>query len=187
MIAMARKYAPNAKVGLHASSWATRMDVLQNRDAAFNVTAEAHKVADFLLKLGAADGDFIVLDALDRDAGYYETQGRRAWWDATNATLPHFHQAFAWARALSERLGKPNFWWQLPVGHMGLPNVTTQWRDNRVDYFFAHTAEVAAAHGVGFAFGAGAGGQTTPETDLGNLVGKVQAYKLAGGQPPCAP
>jgi hypothetical protein len=70
---------------------------------------------------------------------------------------------------------------------MGLPNRTDAWRDNRVDYFFAHTAELAAAHTVGFAFGAGAGGQTTPESDNGNLLGKVRAYKQAGGQAACVP
>lgn len=186
MIAMVRKYAPNAKVGLHASAWATRIDVSQNKDAAFDVVAEANKVADFLKDVGAAEGDFIVVEASDRDAGYYETQGRQSWWDATDTTLPHFRQAFTWVRALSERLGKPNFWWQLPVGNMALPNRTNQWRDNRVDYFFAHTSELATAHGVGFAFGAGAGGQTTPETDNGNLVAKVRAYQQAGGQTACA-
>lgn len=186
MIAMVRKYAPNAKVGLHASAWATRIAATQNRSASFDVAGEARKVADFLAQLGAAEGDFIVVEASDRDAGYYDTQDRQSWWDDTNTTLPHFHQAFTWVRALSERLGKPNFWWQLPVGHMGLPNVPKQWRDNRVDYFFAHTAEIAAAHGVGFAFGAGAEGQTTPETDNGHFTNKVRGYVQSGGQPPCA-
>jgi hypothetical protein len=185
MIAMVRKYAPNAKVGLHASAWATRFDVSLNRHAAFDVVAEANKVADFLKDVGAAEGDFIVVEASDRDAGYYETQGSQSWWDATDTTLPHFRQAFTWVRALSERLGKPNFWWQLPVGNMALPNRANQWRDNRVDSFFARTSEIAAAHGVGFAFGAGAGGQTTPETDNGNLVAKVRAYAQAGGQSAC--
>ena len=189
MIAMARKYAPNAKVGLHASPWSTRIDVYLNTQASFDVAGEARKVADFLLKLGAADTDFIVVEAADRDAGWYEVnQNEDTWWDASNATLPHFRQAFAWARALSERLNKPNFWWQLPVGNPALPNSGEQWKDNRVDYFFAHTAELAAAHSVGFAFGAGLDGETTtPESDNGNLVTRVRAYKQAGGQRLCTP
>ncbi len=188
MVAMVRKYAPNAKVGLHASPWATRMDVYLNTQTSFDVAGEARKVADFLLKLGAADTDFIVIEASDRDAGWYEVnQGEDTWWDATNATLPHFRQAITWARALSERLNKPNFWWQLPVGNMNLPNSGSSWRDNRVDYFFSHTAELAAAHSVGFAFGAGVGGTTTPESDNGNLVSRVRSYKQAGGQRLCNP
>ncbi|NMO22980.1 hypothetical protein HPC49_45670 [Pyxidicoccus fallax] len=189
MIAMARKYAPNAKVGLHASPWATRIDVYLNTNASFDVAGEARKVADFLLKLGAADTDFIAVEAADRDAGWYEVnRGEDTWWDATNATRPNFHQAFAWAKALSERLNKPNFWWQLPVGNMNMPNSDDRWRDNRVDYFFTHTAEVAAAHSVGFAFGSGTEDSTTkPEEDGGNLVNRVRAYKNAGGQRLCNP
>jgi hypothetical protein len=187
MIAMARKYAPNAKVSLHASAWATRFDVMGNTHASLDVEGEARKVADFLVSVGAGDSDLIVVDAADRDAGFYQSQGRDTWWDTDNATLPHFRQAFTWARALSERMNKPNLWWQLPVGNMSLPNVNTAWRDNRVDYFFAHTAEVAAARSVGFSFGAGEGRQTTPETDTGNLVRRVRAYKQGGGQSPCVP
>ncbi|MBZ4416278.1 hypothetical protein K8638_07260 [Myxococcus sp. RHST-1-4] len=187
MVAMARKYAPNAKVGLHASPWSTRIDVYLNTQASFDVAGEARKVADFLLKLGAADTDFIVVEASDRDAGWYEVmRGEDTWWDATNATRPNFQQAFTWVRAISERLNKPNFWWQLPVGNPNLPNSGTSWRDNRVDYYFTHTSELAAAHSVGFAFGAGNGETTTPESDNGNLVNRVRAYKQAGGQRLCA-
>jgi hypothetical protein len=187
MIAMVRKYAPNAKVGLHASAWASGPDVNINTNPALDIVAEANKVGAFLAACGAADGDYVVVEASDRDAGYYSSIGQNKWWDATNATLPSFNQHFAWAKALAEKVGRPLLWWQLPVGNMSLPNVTTQWHDNRVDYFFSHTQQVAGAHGVGMAFGAGAGGQTTPSTDNGNLVAKVTAYAAAGGQPPICP
>ncbi len=185
MVAMARKYAPNAKVGLHASPWSTRTDVFLNTNASYDVEGDAQKVADYLLALGAAETDFVTVEASDRDAGFYESNGESVWWDADNTTLPHFQQAFRWVRAVSERMNKPNVWWQLPVGNMNLPNAERRWRDNRVDYFFSHTAELAAAHSAAFLFGAGEGRQTTPETDDGNLLAKVQTYKQAGGQPPC--
>jgi hypothetical protein len=35
------------------------------------------------------------------------------------------------------------------------------------------------------AFGAGAGEQTTPETDSGYLISKTKAYVTAGGQSLC--
>jgi hypothetical protein len=187
MIAMVRKYAPNAKVGLHASGWGTNMDVLQNTSATFDVAGEARKLAAFVTECGATDGDFITVEASDRDAGYYQSIGKMVWWDATNATLPNFHQDFAWATALTEALGKPALWWQIPLGNMQLGNVNNQWKDNRVDYYFAHMNEVAAAHGVGVAYGAGAGGQTTPETDNGNFVTKVKAYEQSGGTKLCGP
>ena len=184
-IAMARKYAPNARIGLHGSGWGTRADVLGNSSPSLDVVGEARKLGRFLEECGAAEGDFVVVDASDRDAGWYQTQGRNSWWDATNATIPNFHQAFQWASALAEQVGKPVLWWQLPVGNMGLSDTTGHWKDNRVDYFFAHPDEVAAAHGIGMAFGAGATGQTTPSTDNGNLIAKAQAYAAAGGQALC--
>jgi hypothetical protein len=179
MIAMVRKYAPNAKVGLHASAWSTNIDVAMNTDPKLDVAAQAQKTANFLIAAGS-DADFVTVEASDRDAGYYQSIGRMAWWDDTNTKLPTFHQAFAWAKAVAETANKPLLWWQLPVGNMMLPNTNNAWKDNRVDYFFAHTQELADIHSIGFAFGAGAGGQTTPETDGGNLIAKVKAY---GGAP----
>jgi hypothetical protein len=179
LIAMTRKYAVNARVGLHASGWGTNMDVLSNTSASFDVVGEATKLGKFLIALGAAEGDFIVADMSDRDAGFYEQQGRASWWDATNATLPNFHQAFAWAKAVSDTVGKPIIWWQIPVGNAAQNNTTNHFKDNRVDYLFAHLQEVAASNGVGVFFGAGEGQQTTPETDGGNLVAKVKAYAAA--------
>jgi hypothetical protein len=147
---------------------------------------EAQKVADWLLACGGAESDFVVVDPLDRDAGYYETVlHRNTWWDASDRTLPHFAQAFRWAKALSERMQKPNLWWQIPVGNMGLPNTNQAYRDNRVETLFARTQEVAQAHGFGLAFGAGEEHQTTPETDRGMLYARTNALHAAGGQPPC--
>ena len=186
MIAMVRKYAPNAKVGLHASPWGSKIDVIQNRDALLNVEAETYKVADFMRECGAASGDFIVVEASDRDAQYFQViKGLDRWWDASNASLPHFKQGFRWARAMSERLALPNLWWQLPVGNMSLPGYDERWKDNRLDYFFDHPEEIAANHGIGMIFGAGEKGQTDPATDLGHLVNRVNAHFITGGQPVC--
>jgi len=185
MIAMVRKYAPNARVGLHASAWSTNMDVAGNTNPSFDIAGEAKKTAAFLVQCGADKSDFITVEASDRDAGYYSSIGKNTWWDDTNAKLPNFHQDFAWLTALAEAANKPLVDWQLPVGNMSLPNTNNAWHDNRVDYFFAHPAELAATHMIGFAFGAGAGGQTTPETDMGNLIAKTKAYASGGGQRLC--
>jgi hypothetical protein len=185
MIAMVRKYAGSAKVGLHASPWGTGRDTVSNRDPATDVVAEAVKLADFLGACGAAEGDFVVVDAADRDAGYELSLGKQTFWDVSNAALPNFHQAFRWAHALTQRLGKPALWWQLPLGNMAQANTVTHWQDNRVDYFFGHTDEVAATNAFGMVFGAGDEKQTTPSTDGNNLVAKVRALAAAGGQAVC--
>jgi hypothetical protein len=118
-----------------------------------------------------------VADMSDRDAGT-----RANGFDATNATLPSFHQALAWARGVAEAVGKPVLWWQIPLGNPSLPPAN---QDNRVDYLLTHVGEVAAAHGVGLAFGAGADGQATPSTDGGNFASRASAYYAAGSAPLC--
>ena len=182
MIAMVRKYAPNALVGLHASAWSTNTDVSLNTSASLDVAGQAKKTAAFLAACGESGADLVIVEASDRDAGYYQSQGKDTFWDATNATLPDFHQDFAWVTALTEALGKPALYWQIPLGNANQNNTTNHWKDNRVDYFFAHPDELAAAHAIGAAFGAGDGNQTLPETDGGNLVAKMKAYVAAGGQ-----
>jgi hypothetical protein len=64
-------------------------------------------------------------------------------------------------------------------------NTSNHWKDNRVDSFYAHGAELSAAQVAGVLYGAGASNQTTPESDGGNLVAKQKAYVAAGGQPLC--
>lgn len=187
MIAMVRKYAPNARVGLHASGWGTKIDVLLNRNVSLDVAGEGMKLGRFLLDCGAALGDFVVADMSDRDAGWYQAQlpPRDTWWDETNAALPDFQQAFAWAKAVSLEVGRPVLWWQIPVGNMSLPNATGAWQDNRVDYLLTHPGEVAASGGFALAFGAGAAGQTTPSSDGGNLVARTNAYAASSGAALC--
>lgn len=181
MIHMARMYAPNAKVGLHASGWGTKLDVLGNTDAALDVAGEARKTAAFLVACGAAQSDFVAVDASDRDAAYYTSIGRDTWWDATNATLPDFTQAFAWSRALADAVGRPVIWWQTPVGNMSLNDTTNHWQDNRVDYFFDHPDQVVGSGAFAIAFGAGDGNQTSPDTDDGHLSARVSQYVRSGG------
>jgi hypothetical protein len=185
MIAMVRTYAPHALVALHASAWGTNFDAAMNTDPSLDVAAVAQKTAAFLAACGETGADFVVVETSDRDAGYYQSIGRNAWWDATNTKLPTFHQDFAYVKALTEALSKPALYWQTPLGNMSQNNTTNHWQDNRVDYFFGHMSELAAAHAVGAAFGAGAGDQTTPESDGGNFVAKAKAYYAAGGQALC--
>ena len=178
-LAMVRKYAPNAKVGLHGSAWAPGIDALLNKDSSVDIAGEARKLGAFLKAVGADRGDFVTVDASDRDAGFYAASGRQTFWDPQNQTLPHFHQAFTWAGALAVSLQLPVIFWQVPVGNAAQGNQADHWKDNRVDYFFAHTDELVASHVAGAFFGAGARGQTTPESDGGNLIAKMRVYAAA--------
>jgi hypothetical protein len=198
LISMVRKYAPNALVGLSSSAW----NVASNTNKSVDVTTDAKAVAAFLAACGQSSADFVVVETSDRDAGYYQlVKGTNSWWDATDTTLPNYAQDLAWVKALTEALGTPALYWQTPIGNASQNNTTDHYQDNRVDYFFggsaagvesaapttvpAHWSALAAAHVIGVAFGAGAGEQTTPETDGGYLISKTKTYVSAGGQPLC--
>jgi hypothetical protein len=166
MITMARKYAPNAAVGLHASPWN------------FGTQGDAEVLAKFMNTLGAGEGDFIVTDPSDRDAGYYETvqnQSWRWWNDQSFATY------LAWSKTLAEAVGKPTIMWQIPIGNSKQNNTQNHYKDNRVELLFKNIDAVAAAHVVGLMFGAGDWTQTGIDTDGGMLIEKTTNYFNAGG------
>ncbi len=89
---------------------------------------------------------------------------------------PSFAQAIEWVEALGNGLDLAPLWWQVPYGHLGLPNVCDQYEDNRVDYVFDHPERFAAGGALGVAFGAGATCMTTPATDGGHFVTRAAEY-----------
>lgn len=171
LLNLARKYAPKAAIGFPPTSWGG---------------TTLASVISFMNQLGTAGGDFLVMQTLDRDAGCLEqgdltpttaqadcVRGQGDWyWDETNQTHPNFEDNFAMATAFHDGIGGlPVVWWQTPFG---VPSTTPggtagHYRDNRVDYFLKHPAELVAAGGLAVVFGAGAENQTTPATDGGQF------------------
>ena len=168
-IKLARKYAPKAVLGFHASEWG----------------GSPGEIVAFFNAIGAKDTDMIVMDMLDRDAGCFEAakdpncqrQGS-FYWDETNTTTPNFHEYLSYAKQVSDGLNKPILWWQVPFGvPSDKPGGTpTHYRDNRVKYIFSHIDEFVAAGGLGVTFGVGAGNQTDWKTDGGQFTKAVAAY-----------
>jgi hypothetical protein len=175
MIAMARKYAPKAYVGLSPSAWGGDSDA---------------QVVAFMNALGAQNADMIVEQTWDRDAGCFEISpqpsdcargGSGYYWDESNTTHPNFQDHLVQVQAYHAGIGNlPVIWWQTP---MGVPSSTPggsvgHYRDNKVHYFLTHPAELTAVGGLGVVFGAGDGNQTVPTTDGGqfqNLSGQYRA------------
>jgi hypothetical protein len=197
VIAIARNHAPEVRLAFHLSSWANSYDADANTDPSHDVKADADADAAFLLACGAAATDFFTLDTDDHDGAYNNDI-----WDATNTTLPDFTQALTFAGEAATKLKLPAMWWQTPYGNANSPgtgpsdcaacnpganactcadpSTNLGYKDNRVDYFFAHPAEFAAAHGFAIAFGAGNACQTDAYSDGGNFVSKSRAY-FSGG------
>ncbi|MFC5908115.1 RICIN domain-containing protein [Streptacidiphilus monticola] len=165
MIAMGHRYAPHTAVGLHLSCF----DWQQNTPQC--VTDYAH--------LGAKNADFLVSDVSDRDAGWYAQPahgGLDNFWTDQKAA-----ERLAFYRTMAESVGKPVVLWQIPVGNMAQNNTLNHYKDDKVDWFFAHMDQVAKAHIAGLLFGPGQQEQTTVETDGGNLIRKTIAYHNSGG------
>lgn len=170
LMKLARKYAPKAAIGFTPSSWGGP-----------TITS----VVSFMNQLGTDQADLIVTQTTDRDAGCREqyvltpattqsdcsaSAGQTWYWDETNRTHPNFQDNFAIALAYHNGLGGlPVLWWQTPFGApSNTPGGTLgHFRDNKVDYFLKHPAELVAVGGLGVVFGAGAENQTTPSTDGG--------------------
>ncbi|MFM2244267.1 MAG: hypothetical protein RL071_341 [Pseudomonadota bacterium] len=172
LVRKARARSPGTRLGLHASTWA----------------AAPAEVAAFLNGVGARDTDLLVVETLDRDAGCFEARAPDCvredgpwYWDADERSPPHLGDHLDKIRALHEGTGLPILWWQTPLGVPaeapgGSPGA---YRDNRVPIFFAHTARLVEAGGVGILFGAGWEQQTTVETDGGQLKAAAEAYLAA--------
>jgi hypothetical protein len=190
LVLMARTIAPDVRVGFHASSWGAWFDEL---DPNADVEGAARAVGAFLRSLGADLTDFVAVETLDRDAGFWETGGGgqtcsttdgprgAVYWDATNTTLPNFATHLRWVGALTDELQRPAIWWQTPLG---VPSDTCggtseHYRDNRVRYFFDHIDELVDAGGAGMTFGTGAGEQTNLATDGDQLKNAATAYMAA--------
>jgi len=187
MIGMARALAPNATVGLHASGWAPTYDCFDNTTCP-DPAAEGARSGAWLRAAGADAGDFVASDMSDRDAGWYAAQcapADAACREVHGWTSANFDRTFAWARAAAEQVGRPVLWWQTPVGNSLQDDTTGHWKDDRVETLFARMGDLAAAHGAGVAFGAGASGQTTPETDGGLLASSTALYAAGGGARAC--
>ena len=190
VVAIGRAVAPSARIGFHASMWGSYYDVL---DPAADIEASGAAVGAFLVSVGADATDFVTVETLDRDAGFWETNGGGAtcsitngsrgpvYWDETTAALPNFSQHLRWVKALTARVGLPALEWQTPLGR---PSTTCggsneHWRDNRVHYFFGHVPELIEAGVAGMTFGTGAGGQTNLGTDGDQLKAAATAYRAA--------
>ncbi len=190
MVALGRTVSPTTQIGFHASSWGSYYDPL---DPNAKIEDSGIAVARLLRSVGADGTDFVSVETLDRDAGFWETSGGGAtcsinggsrgafYWDEENVRLPNFSQHLRWVKALTGELQRPALEWQTPLG---LPATTCggnneHWRDNRVHYFFAHVHDLVDAGIAGMTFGTGAGGQTNLDTDGDQLKSRAQAYLAA--------
>lgn len=174
LVNMARSLAPKAYVGFPPSTFPDL----------------AATEANYMKLVGAGRADFAVIQTADRDSGCFEAKytadgagcdranGLAYTWDASNRTLPNFTSHFAQARLYFESIQLPLIWWQTPMGVLSTTAGGTpgNFRDNKLDYFLTHTAELVAAGGVGVVFSPGHTSQTNLNTDRGQFKRLSEPY-----------
>ncbi len=167
LISMAKKYAPNTKVGLAASCWNIAME------------GGIDTCAQFYKNLGAGKGDYIGIGAADRDAAWAQIvkKDNSYWWDDAG-----FWRFLKYAKTMSETNNTtPIVVWQIPLGNWAQNNTKNHYQDNKVQYLFDNIYRVADAHIVALLFGDGHGEQTNINTDGGYLAKRTLEYYNKGG------
>ncbi len=177
-------YAPNVRLAVHVSTWATINDIGSSTDPTLDATALGQEAGSFAAQSGAYD--LIFNDVGDRDAGYYKYvyNNPNAWWDKLNVTFPNFHRWETYIGAVHSAAGKPVMIWQIPEGNQYFDtenNTNGHYQDNRAEYFFGHMDELAQAGVIGLLFGAGNGGSTVNADGMNDGVTNPASLCMSDG------
>ncbi len=165
MLHMRDKYAPNAVLAIHSSTWSAGPNIATDKSANLNVTALAQKEADFLNSAGLINNPTGVStwNLLSNDMADYDSAqpGGRSWWDRYNKTFPNFARYLDFLNHLSQDTHRRIALWQVPIGNQyfdTMDNSQGHYQDNRAEYILGHVADFAKAGVIAVLFGAGNNG-----------------------------
>lgn len=183
-ITLRNQLAPNVVLAYHMSGWGTKHDIAYEDPPDATVRAYAAQSAAFYKALHARF-DIAFEDFSDRDAGYYaKVEGNpNTWFKPAD-----FHRHLLYAQTFVRLAGVRMVAWQIPLGNTVSPvenNTPNHYQDNRVQWLLgpgsrARLRTYVDAGFAGFLFGAGAGDQTTADTDGGYFKSRARAYYKAG-------
>lgn len=165
LLHMRDKYAANAVLTLHASTWASDNDIAVSSDPGLDVAGMARREAAFLNSAGLVGNppgvstwDLLSSDVADFDSAQ---PGGRSWWDRYNRTFPNFARYLTFIGDLSQQTRRRIVMWQVPVGNQyfdTMNNTPGHYQDNRAEYILGHVASFATAGIIAVLFGPGNGG-----------------------------
>ena len=171
LLHMRDKYAPNAILTLHASTWASGNDIAVSTDAGLNVASMAHQEATFLNSAGLVGNpagvstwDLISIDVADFDSA--QPNGR-SWWDRYNRTFPNFARYLTFIGDISQQTHRRVVMWQVPMGNQyfdTMNNTNGHYQDNRAEYILGNVPSFATAGIIAVLFGPGNGGTMNIDT-----------------------
>jgi hypothetical protein len=164
-------YAPNVKLAIHISTWASGRDIASDKSS-INEWALGWKAGDFARnseknETGSSISkyDYIFSDVADRDAGFYDKVygDNSKWWDTKNRLFPNFNRWENYINMINQINGKPIIIWQIPLGNQVSRTQNNTWghyQDNKAQYFFEHISELQNNGISGLLFGSGNAGST---------------------------
>lgn len=185
-------YAPNVVMAAHISDWAPGPDIGRSTSPSLDMAALGNKAGSFMNAAGVVTSppgtstyELVFNDPLDRDAGFYTSQGDPGrWWDRLNFSFPNFARWEAYIAALHATTGRPLIAWQVPIGNQWFQTVnnsTGHFQDNRSEYFFGHVSELVDSGLIAVMFGPGAGGQTTYGDTMGDGITNPTSFCTTAG------
>lgn len=165
------KYAHNATLALHASTWAAGDDIATSTNPTLNVTGIAKNEAAFLNSAGlvgnpagVSSWDLLSNDVADHDSGQ---PGGRSWWDRYNRTFPDFARYLTYIGHLSSDTHRRVVMWQVPMGNQYFDTMNDSaghYQDNRAEYILNYVPDFAHAGVIAVLFGPGNGGTMNIDT-----------------------
>src|SRR5712692_112915 len=165
LLHMRDKYAPKATLALHASLWATSIDVGSDTRTSLDIAGTAKKEANFLNSAGltgnprgVSSWDLLSNDVADHDSGQ---PGARTWWDRYNHTFPNFARYLNFIGLLSQDVHRRVVIWQVPIGNQyfdTMDNSAGHYQDNRAEYILGNASSFATVGIIAILFGPGNGG-----------------------------
>jgi hypothetical protein len=178
LIALRNRLAPHVLLAWHLSVWGTKEDPTYSKPSLAHMDRLAAESAAFYESLHA-HFDLVFNDVTDRDAGFYQhvENNPNTWWGPADF-VRHDHYIAGFTR----RTHTAVMLWQLPVGDTNENDTWDHFRDNRLQWWLgpdsaAHLRATAASGVIGLLFGAGADGNTTPQTDGGLFYRLARRYE----------
>jgi len=179
VVRLRNRFARKVLLGYHLSVWGTSTDIAIQDPGPREVDRLARKAAAFYRSLGTRF-DLVFGEFSDRDSGFkqhiYGQPRRDAWW-----TPADFARHVRFLARFHQRVRRPIFLWQIPLGNTALPDTWGSFRDNRPQWLLGkgsgrHRAAYRRAGVRALLFGGGADGTTSERTDGGWFLRHARAF-----------
>jgi hypothetical protein len=178
LIALRNRLAPHVRLAWHLSVWGTKEDPTYSKPSLQHMDELAARSAAFYESLHA-HFDLVFNDVTDRDADFYKdiVGNPHTWWGPAD-----FVRHDRYIAGFTRRTHTAVVLWQLPVGDTQENDTWDHFRDDRLQWWLgaksaAHLRATRDAGVIGLLFGAGADGNTTPQSDGGFFYRLSRRYE----------